>query len=75
MTSFEENSELDSGFPEPAVYTFGALASYRKILEPQEVIAGAKRTMVDLWKNKVTYIAFPTFHVCSNDPPPKDIID
>ncbi|KAK6609005.1 thioester reductase domain-containing protein [Botrytis cinerea] len=52
-----------TGFPEPAIYTFGAMASYRTFLEPQEVIAGAKRTMVDLWKNKVTYVAFPTSHV------------
>ncbi|PQE27512.1 thioester reductase domain-containing protein [Rutstroemia sp. NJR-2017a BBW] len=52
-----------SGSTEPAVYTFGALASYRTFLEPQEVIAGAKRTMVDLWKNKVTYVAFPTSHM------------
>ncbi|CCD55778.1 similar to AMP-binding enzyme [Botrytis cinerea T4] len=52
-----------TGFPEPAIYTFGAMASYRTFLEPQEVIAGAKRTMVDLWKNKVTYVAFPTSHM------------
>ncbi|KAI9643342.1 hypothetical protein NHQ30_007961 [Ciborinia camelliae] len=58
------HSSGSTGFPKPVVYTFGALASYRTFLEPQEVIAGAKRTMVDLWKNKmVGFLCGTAFNV------------
>ncbi|KAF5872926.1 putative nrps-like enzyme protein [Botrytis fragariae] len=52
-----------TGIPEPIVYTFGALTTYRTWLDPEATISGEQRVTVDRWKNKVHYVPFPTSHM------------
>ncbi|TGO32047.1 hypothetical protein BHYA_0361g00020 [Botrytis hyacinthi] len=52
-----------TGLPEPIVYTFGALTTYRTWLDPEATISGAQRVTADRWKNKVHYVPFPTSHM------------